>query len=50
MGVITVKIDDKLEKRLRKVIIDIYGSKKGILGKVIEEAIELWLSKYEKQE
>ena len=49
MGVITVKIDDELEKRLRKTVIDVYGSKKGALGKVIEEAIKLWLNKYEKQ-
>jgi len=50
VGVLNVKINDKLEKRFRKVIIDVYGPKKGALGKAIEEAIELWLQKYEKQE
>lgn len=49
MGVITVKIDDEVEKRFRKAVIDVYGSKRGVLGKAIEEAIKLWLSKYEKQ-
>lgn len=48
MGVITVKIPDDLEVRFRKKILDVYGVKKGALGKAISEAIELWLEKHEK--
>ncbi len=50
MGVITVKIPDDLEVKFRKKILDVYGVKKGALGKAITEAIELWLEKHEKSE
>jgi len=50
MGVITVKIPDDLEVKFRKKILDVYGVKKGVLGKAITEAIELWLNKHEKSE
>ncbi|WP_158506630.1 hypothetical protein [Thermococcus eurythermalis] len=48
MGVITVKIPDELEVKFRKKILDVYGVKKGALGKAITEAIELWLEKHER--
>lgn len=50
MGVITVKIPDELEVEFRKKILDVYGVKKGALGKAITEAIELWLEKHENSE
>jgi len=50
MGVITVKIPDKLEMKFRKKVLDVYGKKKGALGEAVAEAIKLWLEKYEKPE
>jgi len=47
MGRMLVKIDDELEKRFRKKVLDVYGSKKGALAGAVEEAIKLWLEKYE---
>ncbi len=49
MGVLHVRIDDELEKRFRKKVLDVYGSRKGALAKAVEEAIKLWLEKYESQ-
>ena len=40
MGVITVKIEDTIERKLRAYAIKKYGSKKGALGLVISEALE----------
>ncbi|WP_167887058.1 MULTISPECIES: hypothetical protein [unclassified Thermococcus] len=48
MGVITVKIPDEVEVEFRKKILEIYGARKGALGKAITEAIELWLQEHEK--
>ena len=45
-----VEIDDELGKRFRKVVIDVKGNKRGAVKEAIKEAIELWLSKYEKRE
>lgn len=50
MGVITVKIPDELEVKFRKKILDVYGVKKGALGRAITEAIELWLEKHKNSE
>jgi post-segregation antitoxin (ccd killing protein) len=49
MGVLNVKIDDELDKEFRKKVIDVYGTKKGVLAKAVEEAIELWLQKYKSE-
>ncbi len=49
-GVITVKISDDVEREFRRVVAKVYGVGKGVLGKAIEEAIELWLQKYGKRE
>ena len=46
MGVLNVRIDDELEREFRKKVIDVYGSRKGALGKAVEEAIRLWLEKH----
>jgi len=45
----TVTIDDKLDKRFREVVVKVKGFKRGALKEALEEAIELWLQKYEKQ-
>lgn len=47
MGVITISIDDDLEKRLREELSKRGFYKKGMLRKAIQEAIELWLKKSE---
>ena len=49
MGILHVRIDDELEKRFRKKVLDVYGARKGALAKAVEEAIKLWLERYENQ-
>ena len=39
MGIITVKIRDDVEKKLRKLALSRYGGVKGSLSRVIEEGI-----------
>ena len=46
MGLITARIDDKLELEFRKKILEVKGAKKKALSEAIEEAIKLWLEKY----
>jgi hypothetical protein len=43
MGRIVVELDDILEKKFRKLIIDVIGVGKGSLGTAVEEAIKLWV-------
>ena len=50
MGILHVRINDELDKMFRKKVLDVYGAKKGALAKAIEEAIRLWLDKYESQQ
>ncbi len=40
MGLITVSLNDEVERTLRKLAREMYGNKKGALSKVIETAIE----------
>ena len=49
MGVLHVRINDELDKKFRKKVIDVFGVKKGALARAVEEAIKLWLEKYESQ-
>jgi len=49
VGILHVRIDDELEKKFRKKVLDVYGARKGALAKAVEEAIKLWLEKYESQ-
>lgn len=42
MGVITVNIDDEVEKEFRKLVEKYKGGKKGDLGKAITEAMKKW--------
>jgi len=46
VGILHVRINDELEKKFRKRVLDVYGVKKGALSKAVEEAIKLWLKKY----
>lgn len=43
MGVITLKIDDELEKRFRRRASEIFGLARGSLSKAFEEAMAVWL-------
>jgi len=43
LGRLVVDIDDDLEKRLRKRLLDEYGGKRGALKKAIITALEKWL-------
>ena len=46
MGMLTIRIDDEIEKKLREEIRRrSTGYRKGDLKKSVEEAIELWLKK-----
>ena len=49
MGKILAKIDDKLEKRFRMVVLEVKGKRRGALSEAVEEAIKLWLEKYGSQ-
>jgi len=44
MGILTISINDKIEKALRETAYKIYGAKKGSLSRALEEAITLWVN------
>jgi len=46
---ITIRIDEELNERLRKYIVGKYGYRWGMLSKVIEEAIKMYLDVKEKE-
>ncbi len=45
MGTITISISNETEKELRETIREQNSIRKGVLGKTIQEAIELWMEK-----
>jgi len=49
MGVITVSIDDDVEKRFREKLEEL-GNEKGKMGEAISEAVEKWINQKEKRE
>ncbi len=49
MGRMLITVDDELEERFRRAVARIYGVRKGAISKAVEEAIRLWLEKYENQ-
>jgi len=44
LGVITLKLDDTIEGRLRKRAADLYGATRGALSRAVEDALTIWLS------
>ena len=50
MGRITLTLDDALDKRLRRVVSESLGFKKGNLQVAVEEALEEWIKKHAKKE
>ena len=45
LGLITVDLQDELEKKLRLKTIDRFGGRKGDLSKAVEVAITEWVAK-----
>jgi len=43
LGVITLKIDDELERKLRAKAGRLYGANKGTISASVEEALKAWL-------
>lgn len=50
MGKINVVLEDKLEEKFRRAIFERKGMKKGNISEAIEEAIECWIRKGEKDD
>ncbi|HDN74386.1 MAG TPA: hypothetical protein ENG16_05135 [Archaeoglobus sp.] len=49
MGTLTISISDELEKKLRSFVIEMYGSSRGGISRVIEDALKTYFSKFEKK-
>lgn len=45
-----VELDDKLDAKFRKVIVQRKGLRKGVIKEAFEEAIELWIERGERGE
>jgi hypothetical protein len=43
MGVVTLKLDDALEKKLRERAARVYGLARGSLSRAVEDALVMWL-------
>jgi hypothetical protein len=43
MGMLNVRLDDELERKLRLEVVRRFGGKKGALRQAVQEAIKLWL-------
>ena len=46
---LNITIDDKIEKRFRAVVGEVYGYKKGVLQQAIEAAVKEWMEKNERE-
>ena len=46
----TINIDEKTGKRFRETVRKEYGSKKGYLGRAVNEALSRWVKEKEKKE
>ncbi|ADC66530.1 conserved hypothetical protein [Ferroglobus placidus DSM 10642] len=49
MGTLTISISDEVEKKLRSFVKEKYGSSKGAMSKIIEEALKIYFSMLEKK-
>lgn len=47
---ITINVDQRLSKRFRKLAAIKYGKRKGYLGKAIDNAITIWITKQESED
>jgi len=48
MGTLTIVLSEEVERRLRDTIRKLYGSSKGSLSRVIEDALKIYLSSLER--
>ncbi|WP_218778004.1 hypothetical protein [Thermococcus litoralis] len=49
VGKMTIVIDDDLEEEFRRLVALKYGTRKGVLGAAISEAIKTWIRKTKKE-
>ena len=49
MGTLTISISDEVEEKLRSFVNEKYGSSKGAMSKVIEEALKTYFSILERK-
>jgi len=47
MGVITLKLSDEVERKLRRRAAEVKGARRGALAESVEEAVMVWLEKSE---
>ena len=45
----TVNVGEELDRRFRETVFKVKGYRRGVLKEALEEAIRLWLEKYESQ-
>lgn len=45
MAIITISIQDDIEEKFRMQVYQLYGKKKGSIGKAVTEAIQEWSKK-----
>jgi len=43
MARMTIQLSDELDKKFRLRVLMLKGSKKGVLGETVAEALDLWL-------
>jgi len=50
MGILTISIDDDVERKFRDRVRQVSGERKGALGKAATEAISRWVTEQTQQE
>ena len=50
MGIITISVDDEVEKEFRKIVEERTGNRKGDLGKAVTEAMDKWTEEKRQKE
>ena len=50
MGIMTVSVDDHVEKKFRARAKKVHGERKGALGQAVTEAMDFWVAEKDQQE
>ena len=50
MGTLTIVLPDELEEKIRKIVAERYGGRRGALSKLIEEALRQYLDLLERED